>query len=115
MQSIVIRIDPNPLVNADLDLRYEIPDRLAVASSGSIRDSGYGFEPETDAMHIYLSVNDAEKALAVIVGLLESQSLGEPNLLEATQVGLSSQSVTESSRYRIASPPQCSGTIHAVG
>ena len=70
MQSLVIRIDPKLLTNADLDLRYEIPDRLSRLSEKTIKDAGYDFEPGTDAMHIYLSVEDANAAIPLVIRLL---------------------------------------------
>jgi len=111
MQSLVVRIDPKPLVNADVDLRYEIPDRLSEASGKRIKDSGYGYEPETDAMHIYLSAENADAALPLVIQLLESNTLEEPGLLKAVLVGVSELPVSESSSYRAVYPPGRSESI----
>jgi hypothetical protein len=114
MQSLVIRIDPKPLTNADLDLRYEIPDRLSHASEKKIKDAGYGFEPGTDAMHIYLAAEDANAAVPLIIQLLEGNTLDEPGLLKAVLVGVSEFSASESSSYRAVYPPGRSEAIERI-
>ncbi|WOB06958.1 hypothetical protein [Piscinibacter gummiphilus] len=114
MQSLVLRIDPKPLTNTDADLRYEIPDRLRDASAGMIKDSGYDYEPDTYAMHIYLSAESAETALPFVIELLERNALDEPNLLQAVLVGVSDLPVLESSTYRVVHPLGRSGAIGRI-
>ena len=40
MQTIVIVLNPGKLENPDLDLRYQIPDRIEELSGGLIKDNG---------------------------------------------------------------------------
>jgi hypothetical protein len=114
MQSLVIRIDPKPLTNADLDLRYEIPDWLSHASEKKIKDAGYDFEPSTDALHIYLAVEDANAAVPLVIQLVEGNTLEEPGLLRAVRVGVSEFSVSESSSYRTVYPSGNSEAIERI-
>ena len=44
MPRLVIRLDPMRLSNPDLDLRYEIPNRLRARSGGRIHDDGYDYD-----------------------------------------------------------------------
>ena len=114
MQSIVIRIDPKLLVNAEADLRYDIPDRLSVTSSGSIRDNGFDYEPDTNAMHIYLATEDAQAALPLVIDLIESNTLNESNLPRAVRIGVSNRGVAESSAYEVVYPTASSETISTI-
>lgn len=104
MQSLLIRIDPGPLTNPAADLCHAIPDRLIAASAKTIRNAGYDYEPETEAMHIYLSAEDAQAALPFVIQLLESGTLEEPGLLHAVLVGVSERTISDSSAYRVAYP-----------
>ena len=43
MQTIIIVLNPAKLENPDLDLRYDIPDRIHEVSNGAIQDNGYDY------------------------------------------------------------------------
>jgi hypothetical protein len=61
---LVIRLDAEALENADLDLRYEIPDLLEERSNGLLSDRGYTHEWDTDALLIFLATSDLASALS---------------------------------------------------
>lgn len=74
MATVVLRLDARELQNPDLDLRYLIPDLLAERSGGAIRDDGYDYESE-HVLAVFLDVDDAESALALIRQVLREEAL----------------------------------------
>ena len=43
MQTIIVLLNPGMLENADLDLRYRIPDRIEEVSNSLIQSNGYNY------------------------------------------------------------------------
>lgn len=43
MQTIIVLLNPGMLENADLDLRYRIPDRIEEVSNSLIQSNGYDY------------------------------------------------------------------------
>ena len=43
MQTIIVLLNPGKLENPDLDIRYQIPDRIEEVSGGIIQDNGYDY------------------------------------------------------------------------
>ena len=98
MALIVIRLLPAKLANPDLDLRYLIPDQLAVRSGGLLRDNGYDYELPGDAMQIYLLTLDLEAALPHVIELLEEENgLMGNRLADGAEVG-----INESNEFEVA-------------
>lgn len=64
MQTIIVLLNPGMLENADLDLRYRIPDRIEEASNSLIQSNGYD----------YIDTEDGEP------GALEAKSDNVPPL-----------------------------------
>jgi hypothetical protein len=111
MPSIVIRLDPEGLQNPDADLRYELPDLLAERSGGLMKADGYDYEPDCNAMQIYLRTSDVGSAVSQIVEFLETESLHGNRLAEAAQVGVNESEASLVREYRIVYPPGSSGVI----
>jgi hypothetical protein len=109
LPSIVIRLDPARLQNPDLDLRYEIPDRLAVATGGLVDGDGYDYE-EGGALQIYLDTADLELAVPRVVAFLENESLHGNHLAAAAQVGVS-DSAASALEFRLVYPAGVEGVI----
>ena len=111
MPSIVIRLEPEKLLNADLDLRYEIPDLLAERSGGLIKDDGYEYEARGNAMQIYLRTPDLESAVPQVVAFLETEHLHGNRLADAAQVGISEADASVTKEFRVVYPPGTTGFI----
>ena len=43
MQTIIVLLNPGMIENADLDLRYRIPDRIEEVSNSLIQSNGYDY------------------------------------------------------------------------
>ena len=111
MPSMVIRIEPDKLQDADLDLRYEIPDLLAERSGGLIKDDGYDYEPHGNAMQIYLRTLDLDSAVPQVVAFLETERLHGNHLSDAAQVGISEAEASATKQFRVVYPAGASGFI----
>ena len=62
MQTIIVLLNPGMLENADLDLRYRIPDRIEEVSNSLIQSNGYDYIDTEDGepgplMGIWLSLS----------------------------------------------------------
>jgi hypothetical protein len=73
MYSIVIKLDPKKLANPDLDLRYRLPDLIAEKSGNLIQDDGYDYGEKSDAILVYLTTEDLEKALPIVIDTVENE------------------------------------------
>jgi len=109
--AIVIRLDPEKLEHADLDLRYEIPDQLAQRSAGLIENDGYDYESSSNAMQIYLQTPDLDTALPQVISFLETEHLHGNRLAHAAQVGISESDASAAREFRVVYPPGSSGVI----
>ena len=76
MQTIIILLDPSKLENPDLDLRYNIPDRIEEISDGRIEDNGYDYIEtggRDDILGIWLRTKSADKSYPVIIKLFQEE------------------------------------------
>lgn len=76
MQTIIILLDPSKLENPDLDLRYNIPDRIEEISGGRIEDNGYDYIEtggRDDILGIWLRTKSADKSYPVIIKLFQEE------------------------------------------
>ena len=60
MTSIIIRLKASELENPDLDIRYELPDRIASVSDGRLSDDGYDYGADSDELYLFLKASDPE-------------------------------------------------------
>ena len=78
MQTIIIVLNPGKLENPDLDLRYDIPDRIEEVSNGAIQDNGYDYIDAEEGqpgplMGIWLRTESAGENWPVIVKLFQEE------------------------------------------
>ena len=52
MQTIIVLLNPGMLENADLDLRYRIPDRIEEVSNSLIQSNGYDYKKIDKSMFV---------------------------------------------------------------
>ncbi len=92
MQTIIILLDPSKLENPDLDLRYNIPDRIEEISDGSIEDNGYDYieiGDRDDILGIWLETELADKSYPVIVKLFQEEKFLGNDLSLSAQIYIS--------------------------
>lgn len=78
MQTIIIVLNPGKLENPDLDLRYDIPDRIEEVSHGAIQDNGYDYVDAEEGqpgplLGIWLKTESAGENWPVIVKLFQEE------------------------------------------
>lgn len=92
MQTIVIVLSPGKLENPDLDLRYNVPDRIEELSDGLIKDNGYDYI-DTDQpgplMGIWLETESADKNWPMIVKLLQEEKFCGNDLSKSAEIFIS--------------------------
>lgn len=62
-------------MNPNLDLRYVLPDLLAEKSGNLLQDDGYDYCEKSNAMLVYLTTEDLEKALPTIFAVIENDKV----------------------------------------
>ena len=72
MITIAIKLSPTELSNPDLDLRYQIPDRLAEVSDGSITDDGFDYLSD-ESMIIFLRASSEDSIANFDVSVCERE------------------------------------------
>jgi hypothetical protein len=100
--SFVLKLDPNELENADLDLRYRIPEAIEAASKGRVVDDGYDYDDE-DCILIFLKAK-TEKDLQSIIQVLKGKKILK-NDLSKTGVAIEGRAGT----CRFVYPPDLEG------
>ena len=96
MQTIVIVLNPGKLENPDLDLRYQIPDRIEELSGGLIKDNGYDYIDTEDGQPYPLQRrrkgglrnSKQQSALQSRDRFTNAKALGNISVAEALEGGL---------------------------
>ncbi|HZS38130.1 MAG TPA: hypothetical protein VFF06_14935 [Polyangia bacterium] len=114
MPTIVIRIDPEKLEDADLDLRYEIPELLTQRSQGLLSDAGYTHEWDSDALLLFLETKDVTGGLPFVIALLENDRLHGNDLAAAAMIASSEREVTDVEQLEVVYPPNAGALIQVV-
>ena len=94
MQTIVIVLNPGKHENPDLDLRYQIPDRIEELSGGLIKDNGYDYIDTEDGqpgplLGIWLETESADENWPVIVKLFQEEKFKGNDLSKAAEIFIS--------------------------
>ncbi len=103
MANIVLKLKPDDLENPDLDIRYKLPDLIAKKSGELIRDDGYDYADDSDALLLFLVTEDLAAALPIVMGIIENEVVLENPLGGAVTVA--TQEADEG--YTIVYPPGC--------
>lgn len=89
MQTIIVVLSPEKLVNPDLDLRYKIPDRLEEVTKGEIADNGYDYIDREDLppqLGIWLETEDAAAAWPRVLELFRRERFLDNDLSETAEI-----------------------------
>ena len=94
MQTIVIVLNPGKLENPDLDLRYQIPERMEELSGGWIKDNGEDYIDTEDGqpgplLGIWLETESADENWPVIVKLFQEEKFKGNDLSKAAEIFIS--------------------------
>ena len=106
METIIVLLNPGKMENPDLDLRYEIPDRIEEVTEGLIRDNGYDYvdaeagEPGP-LLGIWLRTESANDNWPAVVRLLREEVFKGNDLSQSAQIYISERDTEEMEECRL--------------
>lgn len=103
MQTIIIRLSPEKLENADLDLRYYIPERIEEITDGMVQDNGYDYLEE-NKLALWLQTEDAISAYPAIVKLFREETFMGNDLSLSAELYISEKDTDELENCRLVYP-----------
>ncbi|MDE6313882.1 MAG: hypothetical protein K2M46_09750 [Lachnospiraceae bacterium] len=90
MQTIIIKIDSRELKNADLDIRYVLPDVLAEYTGNKVTDNGYDYIDSSGCeLGIWLSTDDAIKNYPFVIEYIKNHLVCENDLSLSAEIFIS--------------------------
>jgi hypothetical protein len=98
--TIAIKLEPVLLTHPDADMRYALPDLLAERSGGVIEDDGYDYVGPSNAMVVFLKVNDLARATACIADVIANVRVLENDLRPAATVA-----IERGGKFEVIYPP----------
>lgn len=103
MQTIIIRLFPEKLENADLDLRYYIPERIEEITDGVVQDNGYDYLEE-NALALWMQTENAASAYPEIVKLFREETFMGNDLSLSAELYISEKDTDELENCRLVYP-----------
>ena len=86
MQTIIIKLDSQKLVNPDLDMRYTIPDYIEAYTDGVVTDNGYDYVNEDgNELAIWLDTQDAAAQVQNVIHCLKTKRFCGNDLSQTAQ------------------------------
>ena len=76
MPTVTIQLNPDLLKNPDLDIRYELPEKIAASSDLLLSDDGYDYGRTTSRLTIFMFTKDLAAAVAFVLKFLEAEIMG---------------------------------------
>ena len=100
METIIVLLNPGKMGNPDLDLRYEIPDRLEEAVSGRIQDNGYDYVDAAEGepgplLGIWLKTESAEENWPLVEKLFREETFKGNDLSKSAEIYISKEDTAE--------------------
>lgn len=109
--SVVLRLDPTKLDDADLQVRWEIRKLLAkIQPALPFYDDGYGFAKHSDAMFLAYATSDPARLVDALIGICEREDVCGNRLGRAAMIGLAQRTELPEAgddfdQHRIVYPP----------
>ena len=79
MQTIIITLDASKLTNPDLDITYDLPDRIDKYTNGEIKDNGYDYLSDT-VLGIWLETDNAAEKVKQVIKLISEEKFADNDL-----------------------------------
>jgi len=90
MPEIAIQLDPEKLSNPDLDISHVLPDLIAKASNGLIKDDACDYGRTSHLLTVYLHTRDLAAAMPFVFEILNGPPvIGNHLAAEVTVVATS--------------------------
>lgn len=111
MQTIIIVLNPAKLTNPDLDLRYDIPERIETVSNGAMQDNGYdyidteGSRPGSSSLGIWLKTESAADNWPLILKLFQDEKFKGNDLSLSAEIFISENDAEDVSNCTLVYRP----------
>ena len=103
METIIIKLDSTKLENPDLDILYDLPDRIAEYTGNKVTDNGYDYLTNTE-LAIWLAAEDAEKSYGDIAQLLKKEKFCDNDLSATAEIYVSGEANADIGKCRKVYP-----------
>lgn len=105
MGTIAIKLNPEKLENADLDLRYLIPDRIEELTKGKVQDDGYDYSSdETNSIIIFMKSENPEEDVKCVLEILRSEKFLNNDIYEVGVIA-----INNGQKYKVIHPEKYDG------
>ena len=88
MQTIIITLDASKLTNPDLDITYDLPDRIDEYTNGEVKDNGYDYLSDT-VLGIWLETDNAAEKAEQVIKLLKEEKFADNDLSVSAEIYIS--------------------------
>ena len=100
MGSIVIKLNPQKLINPDADIRYLISDKVEELTLGKVTGNGYDYlDDEVSSMVIFFKSSDPKEDIAFVLEILSNNSFKCNQIHGIAEIFLSDKSDKELDAY----------------
>lgn len=103
MQTILILIDAKKLENPDLDIRYDLPDRIDEYTDAAVKDNGYDFISNS-LLGIWLETADCESSVNKVIELIKSERFSGNDLSKTAEIYISEDNCAPPDKCRKVFP-----------
>ena len=88
MQTIVIKLDASKLSNPDLDITYDLTDRIDEYTGGKVKDNGFDYLSGT-VLGIWLETDNAAEKVEQVIELLKEEKFADNDLSVSAEIYIS--------------------------
>ena len=113
--SVVLRLDPAAMENADLEVRWDLEKTLhALYPDIAFYDDGYGFARHSEAMFLVYATRRPDELVAALVDLITNNKVAGHELAAAAMIAVAPRedvagSGEELANHRVVYPPSEAG------
>jgi hypothetical protein len=87
--TVVVRLDPSAMENADLEVRWDLEKSLkALYPDIAFYDDGYGFARNSDAMFLVYATRQADQLVEALVDLISNNKVSGHEMAAAAMVAV---------------------------
>lgn len=105
MGTIAIKLNPEKLENADLDLRYLIPDRIEEVTKERVQDNGYDYSSDgTNSIIIFMTSENPEEDAITVLEILKKEKFLENDIYKSGIIAIADGDGEDENEYRVIHP-----------
>jgi hypothetical protein len=105
MGTIAIKLNPEKLENADLDLRYLIPDRIEEVTKGKVQDNGYDYSSDdTNSIIVFMTSENPEEDAIAVLEILKNEKFLDNDIYKSGIVAIADGEGEAEDEYKVIHP-----------